>query len=260
MYELIQKRDYYCPSRYIRGRITEYDIKACNINMLLYYDQISIDTYNFLNNIPKYDREVYIGNMIKENPDIYKVIANGIKEFKTKLAEANNISDNEIIRIANDAVFINRSIDLQITQFDNILFANKGTYSSALKILDKHTIVFVGNDNYGNNIVEVKGLGDNAILHQNYMLSIIVSIINTMEKSSVKDALALLNDIYKDYVNLRLDKGFYREFNSSSLYKYKDLDYGAYYIDNINDIDISYNLSILRELWSILIEQGGNRI
>jgi hypothetical protein len=92
------------------------------------------------------------------------------------------------------------------------------------------------------------------------MLSIIVSIINTMEKSSVKDALALLNDIYKDYVNLRLDKGFYREFNSSSLYKYKDLDYGAYYIDNINDIDISYNLSILRELWSILIEQGGNRI
>lgn len=255
MYDLIQKRDYFCPSRYVSGRISEYDIRACNINMLKYYGMISDELYNYLSVIPKIDREIYIGNMMREDKKIYDTISKGIKEFKVKLASTNNIQDKEIVRIANDAVYVNRPIDLFTTVFDNIEFKQKGIYSSVVK-LNKSTIIFLSKDMYGNSIVDVKGIGDNDVLHQNYMISIIVTVINTMEMSSAKDALALLNDIYKDYVSLKLDKGCYREFNSISMYKYKHSNYGAFYIEDINDIDISYNLYILRELWSIIIERS----
>lgn len=250
--KIITSINYFCPSRYVSGRIVEYDIKSANINILKKANLISDDDYFYLSSIPKIDREIYIGLLEQKDKKYSDAIKNGIKDSKLLLAINNDLQSKEIVRIANDAVYVNRPVDLQFTIFDNIVFKHNNIYSSVIKL--GFVIIFIWYDNNGNMNMDVKGLGDNDYLHQNYMLSIIGSIINLAERSSVADALQLFSSIYQDYVNLRLDKECYREFNSASKYRYKNSKFLLLDIDNINDIDINYNLSILRELFSILIE------
>lgn len=244
---------YITPLKYISGIIREYDIRQANINMLLKSDIIDKSIYTYLQNIDKQSREVYVGKMIREDKELYKAINDGISAHKILLFDKNNINIYELIRIASDAVYINRSNPLQYTIFDNIQFVEKGIYNSFLNL--NGLLFFIRY--IGNNIdVDIKGLGENAsIIHQNYMISLIANIICTMEKDSIKRAIQELNEFLKDYINYNVPYEYYIEFNSASLYRIKYCDYGFYNApNNIHDLDINYNLTILRELLSILYD------
>ena len=60
--------------------------------------------------------------MIKEDKKIYNIIQKGIKESKVQLFDANDIKSYEVIRIANDAVYVNRINGLKYTEFDIFLY------------------------------------------------------------------------------------------------------------------------------------------
>jgi hypothetical protein len=85
-----------------------------------------------------------------------------------------------------------------------------------------------------------------------------MSTITLLERSSINDAIGYLSDICEQYLKRELPVGYYREFNSASLYKVSlyDVSYGLYNASDLDkaSIDINYNYTILRELWSILVE------
>ena len=119
---LAKQINYVCPNRFVSGQIIEYDIRQANINILYKYKIIDEKYYNYLAHVPKIQREVIIGNLIKQDKNKYNIIQKGIKEAKCQLFEANNIKEYEVVRIANDAVYVNRSGGLQYTIFDGIEF------------------------------------------------------------------------------------------------------------------------------------------
>ena len=203
---------------------------------------------------PKINREVEVGLLIKSDYSYYTTIQEGIKNAKKMLFTSNNVDSASIVRIANDAVYINGSVDLQYRKFDDVEFKIK-SISNVMVNLSNNIIIFVWYNDDGLNI-DVKGLKPEIQeLHNEYILSVIASTIDLVERSSISDALSYLSKFIDDYLNLRLDKYFYRELNPSSHFHYK---YSNFYFDNIediNDIDINYNLIILRELWGILIEK-----
>ena len=138
---IVSKLSYFTPSRYISGRIVEYDIKSANITMLKVANVISEETYQYLQSLPKMSREIEIGLLIKSNPAIFKAISSGIEKYKLKFAEANNIDENRIVRVANDAIYLNTPVDLKYTIFDNIVeFKKKSIYDVAIKI--NNVIIF----------------------------------------------------------------------------------------------------------------------
>lgn len=243
---------YITPSRYVSGRIVEYDIKSANITMLKKYNAISDDYYNFLSKLPKIDREIEIGLLIRSDKRYFNIIEDGIKAAKYILLKSNNIDPSFIVRIANDAVYINSLNDLQYTKFDEVLFAKKSIYNSAMK-LNNILILF---SYIGDNLdITIKGIKlENQKLHENYMMTFIANIIYLIERVSPIDALESINSFYSDYINLLLPIEYYREFNSESLYRCK---YSNFYLSeaiSIDKVDINYNLFILRELWSIVLE------
>ena len=70
------------------------------------------------------------------------------------------------------------------------------------------------------------------------------------------ETLELMNIFYDRYINLELDKGYYREFNAESGYRIKDMS-GIYtYVaqeiaqKNLPGINIGCNLNIIRQLMS----------
>lgn len=251
---IVSKVSYFTPSRYISGRIVEYDIRSANITMLKAANVITEDQYQYLKNLPKMSREIEIGLMIQSNPAIFKAISNGIENYKLKFAEANNIDENKIVRIANDAIYLNTPIDLNYTVFDNIVeFKKKSVYDVAMKL--NYVIIFSA---FHGDImdIDVKGIGKNAQLHQDYMISVIGSVIHMIERSDISEAFNYISEFSVHYLNRELDIGYYREFNASSKFKIAN---SPFYISNCDEvyldkIDINYNYVIIRELWSIVTQ------
>ena len=261
--EIMMKQNYLHPSRYISGRIVEYDIKSANISTLRMQNIISEEDYIRLSNMPKINREIEIGLMIKNDKEIYNYIQKGIKSAKLALAKANNIDIESICRIANDAVYINSVSNLQRTKFgDYIEFKQKSEFNIMLTLLN--VIIFCKFMDDGNIDVDIKGIGDNMDLHQNYMVNAIVSTIVILERSGIEEAINYISTLCEQYVMLRLPIEYYRTFDSNSVYltKYNNNYYSLNTgfgikecnINNLQELDINYNYSILRELWSILLE------
>ena len=247
------KLNYITPDRLVSGRIVEYDIQAANANILLSKGYINEREYNRIISMPKMNREIYVGNMMKNHPEVYHTIRDGMIEYIQKLITANHIKEDEIVRIANDAICINRMTDLTETQFDHVLFRPKLTASNMINI--NRVLVF---SNYDNNQIDIetKGLGDlGSQLHQNYMLKFIANVIYLFERVSMEDAISSVTQFYADYVNRSLPMEYYRTFDSIPSYQVMNSQYMISGTpSSMNEINISYNLNIIRELYSILME------
>ena len=260
--EIIQKQNYIHPSRYISGRIIEYDIKSANISMLRLQNIISQEDYERLSKMPKINREIEIGLMEKQDPSLYTAIQTGIRASKLKLADSNNIENPDVIvRIANDAVYINSPVELSKIQFGQyVLFKRKSEYRNMIRF--GNIIIFIAVLENGDIDIDVKGISENNIpLHSDYILSIIVSAVTMLEYSGVNVAINYVSNICEQYLHYQLPVGFYREFSPESSYRVKSSDYflngfGLYDVleNQKYQLDINYNYNILRELWSILID------
>lgn len=245
--DIVDNQNYITPARYISGRIVEYDIKSANINILRKYRVIDNDYFLYLNNLPKYYREVDIGNHIRDDKNIYDILQKGIREHRHLLIDSNSIKQENIIRIANDAIFINTSYDLKVTKFDNIEFRIKSISNVMIRLLD--LVLFINLDTY--NIIVI-GINDNLLpMHMDF-LSFILEIVNSLERVDINSTIRKYNDFYKEYIETKLPISFYREFNSASLYKIKNSNFKISSPPDIENLDISYNLSILRDLWNII--------
>ena len=267
---LWEKPNYLTDRKIISGSyITEYDISKANINILYSYNIISKELYNQLLRVDKQIREEYIGKQIlKEqgygkikNPSItYDTIKNGIIESKRRLFESNNISDIEIIRIANDAVYVERPLILQNTSFDLnnnqriITFNNKGTYTSFIQL--NQVIIFFAsnNDEYK---LDVKGISNELLpLHESF-LSFICEMLYYLERIDKKTVILKYEEFYKQYIELKLPIDYYREFNSNSGYRIKGSRFITRFLDDkyFDKIDISYNNFILRQIYSYILSK-----
>ena len=254
--DIVRKINYLTPSRYISGRIVEYDIKSANISILKDSGRITEDDFLFLKNLPKLQREIEIGLRERKDPSIYKSIQEGIIKAKENLVDFNDINEDQIVRIANDAVYINNVSDLKYTKFGNYVeFKQKSTYDIYLNLMG--VIVLLKYLDNGDIDVDIKGLGKNMDLHKNYMINTIVYTVLLLERAGVESALDHLSEICEKYLKRELDVNYYREFNPTSMFRLiNNTSLGLYSISNEykNIVDINYNYSILRELWSILVE------
>lgn len=246
---------YRAPITFLVGRnIREYDISKGNINILLYFNIINQETYNFLYNLPKMERQVRVGIMQKD-PKIASVISNGFKEMRTLFCIQNNIAENEILAIKKDALYIIDKVP-QYTKFKNIEFLCKNLYTSFYYI---GGLELYYNSKY--EILDVKGISDNILrYHDNYMKDFLMYMFSLIEKRDYVSAISDLNNFRNDYLNLKLPPGYYREFDNRSLYctKYKYDGLNSYipgiaYDHQLKDLDISFNNNILMELHRILV-------
>lgn len=259
--EILTKQTYLNSSRYISGRIIEYDIKSANISVLRNKNIISQERYEYLKNLPKINREIEIGLMEKNDINIYKEIQSGIIDSKIELVKFNKIDIDQIVRIANDAVYVNSDIDLKYTKFGEFIeFKQKSEYDVYCNLCN--VLIFCKFLDSGNINIDIKGLDktDRALtLHKDYMISVIISTIALLERSGIQFAIDYLSKICEKYIKKELDIGFYREFNTNSCYKLNLNMFETFGIDDVTNadkqfVDINYNYTILRELWSILLE------
>lgn len=251
--ELYKKKNFLLDLPYLISiPIYEYDISKANINILYHEKAISIEEYSRLRMMSRQSRQVSIGLMIKENPKINEVLANGIIEAKRKFFEANNIQDNEILSIKNDAVFVTGR-QMQHTKFENIEFLLKNYYSLYMKIFNLE-IYYRSDQVTGWDMIDVKGINDSKLeLHRNGMLVLLSEVFEQLDCGNLEDALSIFTEYYNAYIQRQLPIEFYRTFDSNSSYMVTIMgqSYSVTHAD-INILDISYNMNFLRQIYGYI--------
>lgn len=243
----------YLISTYIR----EYDISKANINVLYKYGAITKSQYENYYIMNKNAREISVGILLRDNPEFNTVLQNGIIEAKRLFFEANNIQEEDVLSIKNDAVFIINKIP-NVCTFDNIEFSLKNVYTSFYK-LDNIELYYYFDIVTGGEKLDIKGINDKMLpLHEEYFLEFLKVVFNSAQAYSIQDTIDIITTFYNQYIKLELEVGYYREFNASSKFRLKDISnyYSSYGVDMIgewekNKLDIICNLNLIRQLHQI---------
>ena len=257
--ELYEKVNYISGLNYIFSSfIYEYDMAKANISVLYSKGAISEDLYKKLMVASREERQTTIGLLELEDRRITKIKANGIKEAKKKFFEMNQLEDQDILSIKNDAIFvINKNASFTKIN-DYIEFKLKNCFTSFIKL--KNIEIYYGFNRINQTeSVSIKGLGKNEYLHKDFLSDFIIYIINTLECGDIEDAISSYMSFYDDYINRRLNIGYYREYNAQSFYTIVGQPYGLTAIENSeynkSIINIRYNMDILRDLYSYICEK-----
>ena len=259
----------------LNANIIEYDISKANINALYCYDMISTEEYNSLYGLDKRSREIVIGrkiatrgtddNPLSEQEVEYRIklastIKDGIMEAKRLLFETNGIQDSNVIRIANDAIYVNNMNPLQFTSFDInnngrfMTFARKKQFNMVLNL--ERVSIFIFDNPLSDSIdVDIKGISDDKLYLNEPFIQFICEIMSSLQSSDKPSTLQLFNSFYEPYIKKELPIEYYREFNSMSSYR---IITGNYLVEDASELDkdkisIEYNLMVLRKIYALVM-------
>ena len=104
--------------------ISVFDIRKANISILREKGVITQQDYGSLFAADKIYREVFIGKLLGNNPEVSTILAEGIVEAKRKFFEANSIEDREVLEINNDAVYLIGGRIIRVQQVSPLVYFN----------------------------------------------------------------------------------------------------------------------------------------
>lgn len=253
-----KQTNYTTPLCFINNSIYEYDIRKANISILLKNNVISAETYNAFLNMDKMERQIKIGLMQKNNPELKNVLELGFEEARRLLIESNSIQKEEIVSIKKDAIFVTRQ--LVYTSFPPIEFVLKNRYDLFVKTEYPKLEFYYGMiDNEEENL-DVKGIKDEALpIHYGTWMTFLCEFFGYLSHGQLQEAMTLLSTTSKNYINRSLPIEYYREFNSISHFRIMPGFVSEFTIDRADEscrgmLNIEYNYNLLMSLNRIVSE------
>lgn len=235
------------PETVINHSIIEYDMKSANTSLAREFNLLPEKEIERIEKMGKKDRVVTIGKIKRENKEYSIREKEAFKNARRMFFEANDISDDDVITIKRDAIFLKRYVcNEKCSKY--IDFRKKNLYTSYL-YLRPFEIFY-----HPSNGLDIKGISDDVyeMYHKDGMGGIIIGVISALENATNQhyfQAKNFLSKIMDKYKWLELGYEFYREFNAASLFRYKDGQTSAVeYTGDINALDISYNFKLLLQL------------
>ena len=236
-------------SRFIR----EYDMSKSNISILLYKGYINQSEFDYYASLPKLQRQIKIGLLLRDNPDVSELLKEGMIEIRNKFIIENGLDETNVLSIKNDAFFVIDKVPNKL-KFDNVEFREKNVYTSYYCI-NNLELYYHLNQVDNTEYLDVKGMSEeNEALHKEYFTDFLLTLFWSAQVDSIEETIKLLTTVYDEYINLRLDVNYYREFNNLSKFRLSvnGKHYLADYVSEKEKIFIipTHNLNILRILSS----------
>ena len=215
MFSLLYKRTTYLNKEIscLFGRkIIEYDMASAGYNICRHFHFLPDNVLTELGRMDKHTRHVAIGKLTKKDEALKENLKKGFVSCRKKFFMENNITDEDILSIKKDAIFlIDREVDY--TKFDTIEFIKKNEFDSYI-YMNKFEF-YVDRES-----CQCKGINDLVLdLHRDYMLDAIVEFCNLMKYASKEKQRGFIFELAEAYRNLELDAGYYRELNQESLFR-----------------------------------------
>ena len=230
----------------ISKRIMEYDMKDAGFNLIKYYDLLPKKDIKYLSSISKSDRKIQIGLYQRSDKDLAKKLTKSFAMMRKIFFNANSISDEDVIAIKKDAIFIIGK-EFEHVKFNNVEFVQKHKYTSYHKF---GNIEMYYRDS--NSSLDIKGIRDGLLIyHEEYFMKFLKRIFRYLEYNEQRGLIRYIKKFNNKYLNRELDIKYYRELSPDSVYSFnnefignsKYFKAGIMYADEylINKVDISYN-------------------
>jgi hypothetical protein len=264
MTNIYQKARYVAPYEWlINLNIQEWDLAKANISILRSLNLISEEKYQEYLIMPKQNREVAIGCLRRDNPEIEEGYQQGIVTARQLFFDINSIEQENVLYIDNDSITTIHSwndrragyIRGQINPYLN--FRVKNRYTSLYRI---NEIDFLYYSDGKEEKYRLKGINQSRMeeSHKGYFLDLLLAIAYSAQSYGILDTLNMIKQSYLKYVNRELPIQYYRVFNCGNKYKIASTPYYIYYNDisaDINTVDIYHNSSIIRLFYKILMKE-----
>lgn len=188
----------------------EYDEIDGGFNIIKEFKLLPDSKIIELGKLDKYERMINIGKIQRDDKLFSQRLTDGFMESRRLFIDKNKLSDNRIISVKKDALFITDIC--QFTKFGNIEFKQKNSYTSYIRFANNSNIELY----YNENDIHVKGIGDTGVnRHRLYMLNFLSTIIGYIESKNSYVKRYIRNFI-NDYRLKKLDDAYYIKFNNRS--------------------------------------------
>lgn len=242
----LYKRDLYLTKDYdylIGKKIIEYDIKSANVNLCKYYKLLPNDEIEKIEQMPKSERVVYIGILMRNNRKFAEKLSKSFRDMRREFFIANGIVDSDILSIKKDAIFVVGK-RCRNNKFKNVQFVEKNVYSS-YHYMNNIEFYYSGKDNK----LDVKGINDDSLYQYQKFINILKRMFRLLEQNNREEFVKFMKRFSTDYKNKSLNYEYYKEFKRDGCYTLiqnnssQSIIYGVDNADStINDIlSINYN-------------------
>jgi len=198
------------------GRFVEADGKEAGFNLIKHERLLNSKLIEQLEKMTKFERTIRIGKLRAAKPEFSRIFADRMRATIAEFIEVNEIEDDEIISIRNDAVIYDMKYPLKKTVVNGVTFLIKNQYTSFLHI-NRLEVFF----NSVTDEIEVKGISDKTVkLHESGMLLFLTRFLTLSENRAPYTTLKYLASFREKYLSKRLDVNYYREFNQESCFAF----------------------------------------
>lgn len=207
-------------SNVINSTICEYDIKGAHlVGIRILYGE---DLYNKLSTMDKLDRNIYIGKMMKDDPELSSKLQELLFKFKEVFIKENNIFINNIVETTKDSLVLVQKIPINTiikVKGVDVEFRNKdGIYSSFYRLGSK-SILF---DSLTGSL-RIKGINMQTVNDSVFVNSYYKDLLTTLETSISLgniECLKTLKQMRQKYINSD-DINIYRSLNDKNHFIYE---------------------------------------
>lgn len=236
--ELYKKTNYLSERPIVIDRIYEYDIRSANTSALRASGKIDESILTMLEGLNKQAREEAIGKMIRRDKArvIWPLISKGIKSAREQLFRYNQLQDDNILSIKNDAVFV-IGRKLKYTKFGPFEFRAKHQYA-AYMLIEKVEIYY----DQKNQSLSIKGVRDEVVNHpdhQNGMIKFLIKVFRYLVMDQRDELRRYLITFVHNYKAMELPYQYYRELNGNNIYRTNiELSGFEYNLSEIGQVDL----------------------
>lgn len=237
--------------KFLNKKIWEFDIRNAGLSVIKSFNLLPEKEILHIESLPKFESNIYVGKL-RYNKEFSNNLSKYLRQTVSDFITINNILDEDILSIKNDAVFIcSNTNPIKQQTINNIFFKLENIFTSYYNL---NNIEFYYKSD--KNILISKGINETIFedINTKYFVDWLKLIFRLMESSNKKVLLKELKDFQYKYLNRLLPIHYYCEFKNDNMYRYND-----YYAKNLeedmkNKINIEYNyISYILPLIKIVV-------
>lgn len=182
-------------------------MKNAGLEILRYHEVFNKKEYDYLMSLPKLEKNIVVGKFLKTNKEANEVLMETFIEIRKLFFEMNNLSDDDVLSIKKDAIFLINKFPTKLELNEFFKFVPKNTYDSYILINNREHYY-----NSENDILDVKGYPKEIKDKQkDFMFKFLKECMRLKLINNEKELFRKLIVFKDDFINNSLDKEYYRD-------------------------------------------------
>jgi len=209
--------------------ICEYDMVAASLSISKRFQLLDNDLIEQLKLLPKEERVKRVGLIQRNDKSFSENLLSGIRDIRKKFIITNNLTEEDIISLHSDAVFMRTKRNI-ISNIEGVEFIKKGEWTSFMRY--KNIDMF-----YGNDYIKYQNVNKDMINEQTLGLNLHLKKVFEMVENYDEDVFEYLSKFQKKYLQDGFPDYYYIPFGKLGEYK-------------------TYNLQLLAFVANVVLEES----